>query len=282
MNLLHSYLNKRYERVVLNGQSSSWELIKSGASQGSFLGLLMFLIYINNLRDNIQSTCKIIADDTSLFSHVSDKTISQCELNKGLQVLSNWFSQLKMQFNRDPNKQRQEVNVSKKADNVSSLPVIFNNKNCNLLFSKAFWLVLDQQLNFNNHIQSKMTKCYKMIGIVKRLSVNICCWGLINHLSDPIWTTEILFMTNLITSNLKQNWNYSVQSLCCNNWCHSRNISWMPLSRTRFRIFRKYILVSKIDIFREIVKGATLRHFTSYLKTNDKHKTIRLQQYQKV
>ena len=37
---------------------------------------------------------------------------------------------------------------------------------------KHLGLVLDQQLNFNDHIQSKMTKCYKMIGIIKRLSVN--------------------------------------------------------------------------------------------------------------
>ena len=138
LSLLRNYLNKRYERVVLNGQRSSWELIKFGVPQGSFLGPLMFSIYINDLRDNIQSTCKIFADDTSLFSHVSDKTISQCELNKDLQVLSNCTSQLKMQFNRDPNKQAKEVNFSKKANNVSSLPVIFNNKNCNLLFSKGF------------------------------------------------------------------------------------------------------------------------------------------------
>ena len=75
---------------------------------------------------------------THLYFHVSDKTISQCELKKDLQALSNWAFQLKMQFNRDPNKQAQEVNFSKKANNVSSLPVIFNNKNCNLLFSKAF------------------------------------------------------------------------------------------------------------------------------------------------
>ena len=35
--------------------------------------------------------------------------------------------------------------------------------------------MLDQQLNFNDHIQSKMTKCYKMIGIIKRLSLNFPC-----------------------------------------------------------------------------------------------------------
>ena len=75
---------------------------------------LLFLIYINDLPDNIQSTCKIFADDTSLFSHVFDKYKSQSELSNDLQIISNWAFQWKMQFNPDPNKQAKEVYFSKK------------------------------------------------------------------------------------------------------------------------------------------------------------------------
>ena len=71
LNLLCNYLHERFQRVVLDGQTSSWELIKSGVLQGSVLGPLIFLSYINDLQDNIQSTCKMFADDTSLFSLVS-------------------------------------------------------------------------------------------------------------------------------------------------------------------------------------------------------------------
>ena len=67
---LRNYLHEHNQRVILNGQISSWEMIKSGVPQGSVLGPPLFLIYINNLPDNIQSTCKIFADNTSLFSHV--------------------------------------------------------------------------------------------------------------------------------------------------------------------------------------------------------------------
>ena len=77
-------LHARYQRVVLNGQTSAWELVKSGVPQGSVLGPRMFLIYINDLQDNIQSTCKIFADDTSLFSHVFNNDASQDELNNDL------------------------------------------------------------------------------------------------------------------------------------------------------------------------------------------------------
>ena len=53
----------------------------------------MFLIYINDLPDNIQSACKIFADDTSLFSHFFNKDTSQDELNNDLQKVSDWAFQ---------------------------------------------------------------------------------------------------------------------------------------------------------------------------------------------
>ena len=77
-------LHARYQRVVLNGQTSAWELVKSGVPQGSVLGPLMFLIYINDLQDNIQSTCNIFADGTPLFSHAFNNDASQDELNNDL------------------------------------------------------------------------------------------------------------------------------------------------------------------------------------------------------
>ena len=77
-------LHARCQRVVLNDQTSAWELVKSGVPQGSVLGPLMFLIYINDLQDNIQSTCNIFADGTPLFSHVFNNDASQDELNNDL------------------------------------------------------------------------------------------------------------------------------------------------------------------------------------------------------
>ena len=65
LNLLTNYLHERYQRVVLNGKTSSWELVKSGVPQGSVLGPLFCLIYINDLQDNLESNCTIFADNTS-------------------------------------------------------------------------------------------------------------------------------------------------------------------------------------------------------------------------
>ena len=125
-NLLWNYLHERNERVVRNGQISSWGLIRSGGPQGLVLGPLLFLIYTNDLSDNIQSTCNIFANDISLFPHFFDKYRSQSELNNDLQIISNWAFQWKMQFNPDPNKQAQEIYLSNKSNNENSLPVTFN------------------------------------------------------------------------------------------------------------------------------------------------------------
>ena len=67
LKLLRDFLYCRKQQVVLNGQNSSWENVNAGVLQGSILGPLLFLIYINDLSNGEASNCKLFADDTSLF-----------------------------------------------------------------------------------------------------------------------------------------------------------------------------------------------------------------------
>ena len=67
INLLKSYLSNRKQRVLINGSESDWGRIVSGVPQGSVVGPLLFLIYINDLEIGIKSHIKFFADDTSLF-----------------------------------------------------------------------------------------------------------------------------------------------------------------------------------------------------------------------
>ena len=72
MKLLRNFFPWRKQRVVLNGQHSSWDNVTTGVPQGSILGSLLSLIYMNNLPNDLSSNCKLFADDTSLFPAVNN------------------------------------------------------------------------------------------------------------------------------------------------------------------------------------------------------------------
>ena len=102
LNLLENYLSDRYQRVVLNGQTSSWTPVLAGVLQGSILGPLLFLIYINDLPNELQSNAKLFADDTSLFAVANDKNVCANILNNDLLAISKWAFNWEMLFNPNP------------------------------------------------------------------------------------------------------------------------------------------------------------------------------------
>ena len=86
-NLYENYLSGRLQRVVLNGQTSSWRPALAGVPQGSILGPLLFLVYINDLPNELKSNGKLFADDMSLFSIVKDKQEKANILNHDLSLI---------------------------------------------------------------------------------------------------------------------------------------------------------------------------------------------------
>ena len=107
LSVLSDFLKDRKQRVILNRQVSSWTAVNAGVPQGSVLGPLFFLVYINDLADALSSNAKLFADDTSLFSFVHDVDTSANELNNDLYQINKWAFQWKMSFNPDPSKQAQ-------------------------------------------------------------------------------------------------------------------------------------------------------------------------------
>ena len=93
------YLNDRLQRVVLPGGSSAWTPIKAGVPQGSILVPLLFLLYINDIVEDINSSIRLFADDTSLYIIV-DGTIQAAETpNLDLEKVSLWAQQWLVTFN---------------------------------------------------------------------------------------------------------------------------------------------------------------------------------------
>ena len=80
-----------------------------------------------------------------------------------------------MQFNQDPNKQANEVICSRKtnSNNLSHPPIKFNNNIAKFPHQKHLGIVLDSKLNFSAHVDQKIKKCNRMIGLIRLLSINI-------------------------------------------------------------------------------------------------------------
>ena len=89
LKLVKSFLSNKYQRVVLNVQASSWAVVKAGVPQGLILGPLFFLIYINDLSENLKSTVK-------LFAGVKDPNTSAEILNHDLNRIRKSFFLIKL------------------------------------------------------------------------------------------------------------------------------------------------------------------------------------------
>ena len=108
--------------------------------------------------ENLKSTVKLFADDTSIFHVVKDPNTSAEILNHDLTKISEWAYRWKMSFNPDPSKQAQEILFSNKVMKTNHPNIIFNGntvqKSAN---QKHLGLTLDETLTFNGHITSKLT-----------------------------------------------------------------------------------------------------------------------------
>ena len=128
--LIHSFLNDRQQRVVLNDQRSNWSETEAGVLQASILGSLLFLLYINDLPEGLTTNAKLFADDTSLFSVAHESTASSVSLNNDLLKICQWayqWKQWKMIFSADVSKQAQEFVFSRKSITTNHETVYFNN-----------------------------------------------------------------------------------------------------------------------------------------------------------
>ena len=163
MNIIAGFVSFRKQRVVLNGQASPWASIEVGVPQGSILGPLLFLIYINDLSDNLSKTAKLFTDDTFLFSIVQNVNTSGSHFNSDLSKISNRAFQWKMSFNPDPSKQAQEVIFSRKIQKTCYPSIYFNNESVKQVPSqKHLEMILDNKLNFQEHLNKILNKVNKV------------------------------------------------------------------------------------------------------------------------
>jgi hypothetical protein len=166
------YLSNRYQRVVIRGQSSDLGLIEAGVPQGSVLGPLLFLAYINDLPSEIQSNMKLFADDATLYFDFEDDNIAEEVLNSDLSHIQLWADRWLMKFS--PTKTKLMGLSLKRGNFLNNISLDFNNvRLTNVENHKHLGLTLSRKLDWSSHVHSLLENVSKMSDVLKLLKYKI-------------------------------------------------------------------------------------------------------------
>ena len=174
-----SYLSGRTQFTSVNGYNSELRKIKIGVPQGSVLGPLLFLIYINDLHCCIKySSIHHFADDTNLFvAHDSIKTM-QKQVNLDLKILCKWLRANKISLNasktevlifKHPNKQLLYSNNYNEKVPFDIKIKIDGKKIKPSSYVKYLGILIDSQLNWNFHVDNLSTKLSRASGMLSKV-----------------------------------------------------------------------------------------------------------------
>ena len=173
LNLLESYLSNRRHFTVVNGCKSTCQNLHCGVPQGSTLGPLLFIIYINDLPLVSKLRTRLFADDTSLT--FSRKSLSNLEVvvNQEMSKIANWMSLNKLSINYN----KTEFLVISNNNKQLKLKLMINNKEIKQKQEiKYLGVIIDNKLSWKAHIKlvcSKLAKgCYALIKLRNLTNVN--------------------------------------------------------------------------------------------------------------
>ena len=159
-----SYLDNRTQIVTVNGENSTELKINSGVPQGSILGPLLFLLYINDIYNSSEVLdFRLFADDTSiLFADKSLDTIEQT-VNYEMKNVSEWLLANKL----SPNVVKSNFLIIRPHKNNRIVNLKINDENLKQeTSSKYLGVLIDDKLNWKHHINQLNTKISKSIGIL--------------------------------------------------------------------------------------------------------------------
>lgn len=164
---ISSYLSNRKQRVIIPGGSSNWIPIQAGVPQGSILGPLLFLIYINDIVLNINSTVRLFADDTSLYLIVDDPVTTARCLNLDLDVIHQWAERWLVKFNAAKS---ESLLVSRKTNKHVHPPLFMNNEQIKEVSShKHLGIFLSNDGTWHEHINYITAKAWVRINVMRKL-----------------------------------------------------------------------------------------------------------------
>ena len=157
-----SYLYKRYQCVRINNSCSDYLSVLSGVPQGSILGPLLFLIYINDLATSTQfSHVLSFADDTKCFKVISNH-LDSLQLQQDLKSLATWSDNNHMKFNTSKFIHLRFNSKFSTSYRVNNIPITHSNTHRDL------GLIISSNLSWKEHYSSIISKAYRSLGLLRR------------------------------------------------------------------------------------------------------------------
>jgi hypothetical protein len=165
INWINSFLSDRRQRVRISDSFSKWEKVMSGIPQGSILGPLLFIIYINDLEDSCSenSHVALYADDTKLYKYVKHEN-DAIKLQEDLNNISVWINDWLLSLNIEKCKvisigRNATIDFQYKIDDYE-LEKLYEIKDLGVTF--------DSKLKFTAHINDKVNKAFSVLGVINR------------------------------------------------------------------------------------------------------------------
>ena len=287
---IESYLTNRVQRVVVGGQSSSYRATHAGVPQGSILGPLLFLIFINDMTVNLKLECHQYADDTTLVHKFIKANQASVTINTELDKLSLWATQWRITFNAI---KTHYMLITNKKIRPFIPPIKLNNVVISEVKShENLGLSIMNTLSWKDHITKIVTKAQKRLNVINRYK---------NYLPrlvlERLYTTMIrpvLEYGDLIYDNAPNHLLRLIDQtqrraalICTGAYRHTetttllRELSWQPLQDRRrgHKLITFYKIYHKIypNYLHKLIPPANVNNYNLRTKREFKLPTNRLQ-----
>ena len=197
-NWIKSFLSNRKQRVSVNGALSDITDVTSGVPQGSALGPVILLLYINDIDGNMKSSIRLFADDSIIYRKIFSKTYHEI-LQNDLNQLQTWSDKWQMEFNVSKCVHLPITNKNKPSPHKYSL---FGQPLSTVSSHSYLGVKLDSKLTRTNHITDITSKSSKVLGMikqtlgpckpeVKQTAYNMLIWPKLEY-SSPIWNPHTI------------------------------------------------------------------------------------------
>jgi hypothetical protein len=161
---IHDFLMDRKQKVRTKGQLSYELPVTSGVPQGSVLGPTLFLVYINDLPDHVDCNISLFADDTLIYQVVNNAQ-DKLRFQNNVYALQQWANMWCMSFNVD---KCSVLPFNQTATSPDTNYVLDGITLETVRETRYLGVILQTDLKFNKHIQSKIGKAKKQLGMIKR------------------------------------------------------------------------------------------------------------------